>query len=123
MAKQHRVAPELKEQIINRIKNDGVTVAQAAKDHGVSENTIYGWIAKKVDGVSYSEIIKLKRENANSSSWWARSPSSSPRPKKRSDGKQFDTEDSPGQRAGCRTKHSLLRTEDAGERLAAQMPD
>jgi transposase-like protein len=64
MAKQHRVAPDVKEQIINRIKNEGVTVAQASKDHGVSENTIYGWIAKKVDGVSYSEIIKLKRENA-----------------------------------------------------------
>ena len=64
MAKQHRVAPDVKEQIINRIKNDGVTVAQAAADHGVSENTIYGWVAKKVDGVSYSEIIKLKRENA-----------------------------------------------------------
>lgn len=64
MAKQHRVAPDVKEQIINRIKNDGVTVAQASKDHGISENTIYGWIAKKVDGVSYSEIIKLKRENA-----------------------------------------------------------
>lgn len=63
MAKQHRVAPDVKEQIINRIKNDGVTVAQAAADHGISENTIYGWIAKKVDGVSYSEIIKLKREN------------------------------------------------------------
>lgn len=64
MAKQHRVAPDVKEQIINRIKNDGVTVAQAAQEHGISENTIYGWIAKKVDGVSYSEIIKLKRENA-----------------------------------------------------------
>jgi transposase-like protein len=64
MAKQHRVAPDVKEQIINRIKNDGVTVAQASQEHGVSENTIYGWIAKKVDGVSYSEIIKLKRENA-----------------------------------------------------------
>ena len=55
MAKQHRVAPDVKEQIINRIKNDGVTVAQASKEHGISENTIYGWIAKNVDGVSYSE--------------------------------------------------------------------
>ena len=64
MAKQHRVAPDMKEQIINRIKNDGVTVAEASKEHGISENTIYGWIAKKVDGVSHSDIIKLKRENA-----------------------------------------------------------
>jgi len=61
---KHRIAADVKEQIINRIKNDGVTVVQAAEEHGVSENTIYAWIAKKVDGVSYSEIIKLKRENA-----------------------------------------------------------
>jgi transposase-like protein len=62
--KRQKIAPELKEQIINRIKNDGISVIQAAKDHGISEGTIYAWIAKKVDGVSYSEIIKLKRENA-----------------------------------------------------------
>ena len=64
MAKQHRVAPDVKEQIINRIKNDGVTVAEASKEHGISENTIYGWIAKKTEGQpTLSEIIKLKREN------------------------------------------------------------
>lgn len=61
--KKQRIAPDVKEQIINRIKNDGVSVIQAAQDHGVAEGTIYGWIAKKVDGVSTSEVIKLKREN------------------------------------------------------------
>lgn len=62
--KKHRTAPEVKEQIINRIKNDGVSVVQAAVDHGVSENTIYGWIAKKTEGQpSLSEIVKLKRDN------------------------------------------------------------
>lgn len=62
--KKHRIAPDVKEQIINRIKNDGLTVAQAAQDHGVNENTIYSWIAKKMEGApSLSEIIKLKREN------------------------------------------------------------
>ena len=49
---------------MNRIKNDRVSVIDAAKEHGVSENTIYGWIAKKVDGnPSLSEIVKLKKEN------------------------------------------------------------
>jgi len=63
--KKHRVAPEVKEQIIGRIKNDGISIVQAAKDHGVSENTIYTWIAKKTEGLpTLSEIIKLKRENA-----------------------------------------------------------
>jgi transposase-like protein len=63
--KRHKIAPELKDQIINRIKNDGISVVQAAKDHGVSEGTIYGWIAKKVEGQpTLAENLKLKRENA-----------------------------------------------------------
>lgn len=63
--KRHKIALEIKEQILSRIKNDGVTVVQAAKDHGISEGTIYGWIAKKTDGQpNLSEIIKLKRENS-----------------------------------------------------------
>lgn len=62
--KKHRIAPEVKEQIINRIKNDGVSVADAAKDHGISDQTIYGWIAKKVEGQpTLSELIRLKKEN------------------------------------------------------------
>jgi transposase-like protein len=62
--KRHKIAPELKEQIINRIKNEGVSVSQAAKDHGISDVSIYSWIAKKVDGQpTLSENIKLKREN------------------------------------------------------------
>ena len=62
--KKHRIAGDVKEQIINRIKNDGISVVDAAKDHGISENTIYGWIAKKTEGQpTISEIIKLKREN------------------------------------------------------------
>lgn len=60
---KQRIALEVKEWIINRIKNDGVSVVQAAADHGVAEDTIYAWIAKKIDGVSTSEVIKLKREN------------------------------------------------------------
>jgi len=62
--KGHRISLEVKDQIINRIKNEGVSVAEVAKDHGVSDGTIYGWIAKKVEGQpTLSENIKLKREN------------------------------------------------------------
>lgn len=62
--KKHRIAPEMKAQIITRIKNDGIPVSQVAQEHGISENTIYGWIAKKIEGQpSFSEIIRLKKEN------------------------------------------------------------
>jgi transposase-like protein len=65
MKKSYRIAPELKAQIISRIKNDGVSVSEAAKDHGVSEQSIYAWLGKKADGgPSILEIAKLRRENA-----------------------------------------------------------
>lgn len=48
--KKHRIAKDVKEQIINRIKNDGLSVVQAAKEHGIAEGTIYSWIAKKTEG-------------------------------------------------------------------------
>jgi transposase-like protein len=62
--KKYRVAPELRAQILGRIKNDGVPVSEAAKDHGVSEAAIYRWISKGVSGEpAMKELIKLKKEN------------------------------------------------------------
>ena len=62
--KKNRVAPEIKEQILGRIKNDGVTIKQASIDHGVPESTIATWIARRVEGQpSLGDIIKLKKEN------------------------------------------------------------
>ena len=62
--KKYRIAPEVKEQIINRIKNDGVAVAEAAKEHCISEQTVYNWLGRKAQGVpSILELAKLKREN------------------------------------------------------------
>lgn len=62
--RKYKIAPDVREQIINRIKNEGVTVAQAAKDHGISEQTVYNWIGAKVEGEpSVMEIAKLRREN------------------------------------------------------------
>lgn len=63
MRKSH-IAPEVREQIINRIKNEGVPVAQVAKDHGIHETTIYDWLGKRADtGIpSILEFAKLKRE-------------------------------------------------------------
>lgn len=64
MKKQYRVATEVRTQIINRIKNDGISVAQAAKDHGVSEASIYTWLGKKTEGApSVLEVARLKKEN------------------------------------------------------------
>ena len=64
MKKGHKVSKEIKNQILKRIKEEGVSAAQAAEDHGVSTKTIYNWLAKGVTKqVSWGEFNKLKREN------------------------------------------------------------
>lgn len=64
MKKGYKVAPEIRQQFIDRIKNDGLTVGQAAKEAGVHETTIYGWLGKGAESVpSVLELARLKREN------------------------------------------------------------
>ena len=64
ITKKHRIAKDVKEQIIKRIKDDGVSVTQAAEEHGVSTQTIYAWLTKGVSNApSWLEIAKLKKEN------------------------------------------------------------
>ena len=59
-----RIAPELKEQILQRIRTEGISASRAAKEHGVSTHSIYGWLKKTVEMPSnILQINKLKREN------------------------------------------------------------
>lgn len=62
--KGHRVAADVKTDILRRIKEGGVSVAQAAAEHGLHETTLYDWLAKGVDGVpTLGELVRLKKEN------------------------------------------------------------
>jgi transposase-like protein len=57
------IPKEVKEQILNRIKNDGITAAQAAREAGIADNTVYGWLAKSVTGkANDGDVARLKRE-------------------------------------------------------------
>ena len=62
--KGHRVAKEIKDEIITKIKHDGLSVADAALQYGVSTKTIYSWLGTKAQGtVSLLEHNKVKKEN------------------------------------------------------------
>ena len=62
--KVHRTPPEVKADIVRRIKEEGIPVAQAAKDHRIHETTISGWISAGAQGApSWSEFIKPQKEN------------------------------------------------------------
>lgn len=64
MGNFHFIPKDVKEQILNRIKNEGALVADLARDHGIAEATIYGWLKKgSTSTVNFLEYAKLKREN------------------------------------------------------------
>jgi transposase-like protein len=62
--KRHRIAADVKADILRRVKEEGISVAQAAKEHGVSEGTIYGWMVKGAIGApSWAEFSRLQKQN------------------------------------------------------------
>jgi len=65
MAKQgFRIAKEIKDEIVNKLKHDGLSVMDAAKQYGISDKTIYNWLGTKAKGsVSLVEYNRLKKEN------------------------------------------------------------
>ena len=50
------VTPEVKDQIINRIKENGERVPEIAKEFGLRPKSIYGWLASRNGGSC--EIMK-----------------------------------------------------------------
>jgi transposase-like protein len=62
MKRIYKVAQEVKEQIIKRVKEEGVPVANAAKEHGISEAAIYRWLGKGAETGSTAELLRLKRD-------------------------------------------------------------
>lgn len=58
------VSKEVKDQILKRIRDEGIPVAQAASEHGLSIKTIYGWLGKGINAPpSILEMARLRREN------------------------------------------------------------
>lgn len=63
-ATKRSTPPELKKQILERIKREGISVPDAAKEHGIHPGTIYSWMAKGVEAPpSILELAKLRKEN------------------------------------------------------------
>lgn len=62
--KKYKIAREVREQILERVKNGGVSVTDAAKEHGVNPTTVYEWLKGEAEhGHSSLEVAKLKKEN------------------------------------------------------------
>lgn len=63
MGKKHKIAPEVKEEILKKVRAGETSVLQAAKDYGVSDASIYTWLGGGVKGSpTWSEFSKLRKE-------------------------------------------------------------
>ena len=64
MKKSFKFSSEIKEQILKRVKEEGLPVSQVAEEHGISPNTIYGWLSGKVKAQpAWKEFSKLQKDN------------------------------------------------------------
>lgn len=51
-----KVNTELKNKILDAIKNDGITVRQASQEYGVSTVSIYEWVRKWVESFPWEKV-------------------------------------------------------------------
>jgi transposase len=58
-----RINTDIRDKIVNKIKNDGLSAADAAREFGISANTVYGWLSKGKISSDTLELGKLRREN------------------------------------------------------------
>lgn len=64
MKKTYRIAPEVREQILKRIKEEGISVAQVARDAGIHESTVYSWLGRGIkEAPTIGELVRAKRQN------------------------------------------------------------
>ena len=57
------IPKEIRDQILSRVKSEGISAAQAAKEAGVNPKTVYGWLTKECKSEpNILEINRLNRE-------------------------------------------------------------
>ena len=58
------IRPEVRQQILEPVKQGDKPIGEIAQEHGISPNVIYGWLSRKAAAPpSTLELAKLKREN------------------------------------------------------------
>lgn len=58
------IPPELKKEILERVKRAEKPTKEIAEEHGVSPHVIYGWLSRgAIAPPTFGELTKLKREN------------------------------------------------------------
>lgn len=57
------VPKDVREYILKKIKEDGKSVPEVAKEHGISKAAVYRWLKDETAGSSDPQLFKLQKEN------------------------------------------------------------
>lgn len=60
----YRISSDVKEQVLKRIKEEGISITKASEEHGISTHTIYRWLTGTItNNPSWQEFNKVKKQN------------------------------------------------------------
>jgi transposase-like protein len=63
MSKRQSIPPELRAQILERVKTSGKPIIQIAEEHGINVKNIYNWLHRSVATTDTKETLRLQKEN------------------------------------------------------------
>ena len=59
----NKISIDLRNQILERVKTSGKSIAEISQEHGIGKTTIYEWLRESTGGVPSRDLIKLEKEN------------------------------------------------------------
>ena len=59
----NKVSKDLRNQILERVKTSGKSIAEISQEHGIGKTTIYEWLRESTGETPQRDIIKLTKEN------------------------------------------------------------
>ena len=59
----NKISIDLRNQILERVKTSGKSIAEISTEHGIGKTTIYEWLRESTGEVPSRDLIKLEKEN------------------------------------------------------------
>ena len=59
----NKVSRDLKNQILERVKTSGKSIAEISTEHGIGKTTIYEWLRESTGEAPVRDLVKLQKEN------------------------------------------------------------
>ena len=59
----NKISKDLRNQILERVKTSGKSIAEISNEHGIGKTTIYEWLRESTGETPQRDIMKLVKEN------------------------------------------------------------